>query len=72
MIWIFALALHADQCFKLKDVRNAVCWAQCRSDGADLGYYLEKSHECVCGFKKRYELATESRIHVKTLRETSD
>lgn len=67
MTWLLWLTLaHAKpQCYSLGDIRSAVCFALCRSDGSDLGHYEEKSHACVCGIRKDFKEIT--RVGIKIL-----
>lgn len=62
MSWLFAMTI-ALAC----DSRTEVCWALCRHDGYDTGYYLEKGKACVCGQRKVYEEFTETKLTVPAL-----
>jgi hypothetical protein len=54
----------ANTCVQSNEIKKHVCWALCRKDTADTGYYDQKSKSCVCGFKKKYEEATNQTLKV--------
>lgn len=47
------------------DSHTDVCWALCRHDGYDTGYYAEKA--CVCGLKLVYSEFTQTKLTIPPL-----
>ena len=48
----------------VKDVKGAVCWALCRQDSYDTGFYQPSTDECLCAVKKKYREITDKRLLV--------
>lgn len=74
-------------CLNLKDVRDAECGVACRREGAQAGYYVDKTDTCACVNYYSYKKATrkvpmlnrmdtnpvqESDIYVKSPKEFGD
>lgn len=72
LLLLMALAGAASkaECLTLTQARSLVCSALCAQDGADLGYYVESSGDCVCGFKKKYAEMKRTKILIKTFSNT--
>ena len=51
-------------CYSKVDIKNNVCWALCRNDGADTGSYEQKTNNCICGYRKNFKEITAPVIHV--------
>jgi hypothetical protein len=46
------------------DVKNSVCWAMCRSEGFDTGFFEIKTDSCICGQRKRFKDITDKALKV--------
>lgn len=59
-------------CLTFKDVKNNVCWALCRQDTYDTGYYDKAGDSCICGLKKSYKDATDKALRIAPHRAEPD
>lgn len=63
--WFFFITIvAAHECYTAIDIKTNVCWALCRQDGADLGYYQPKLGSCICGFKHDFKEYTKSVLKI--------
>ncbi len=40
------------------EVKNGICWAICRNDGFDVGFYEDKHKSCLCGRRRSFKELT--------------
>lgn len=64
-IWAYLLIQSSSaECLSKDDIKTNVCWALCRADGFDTGFFETKSDSCVCGQRKKYKEITDKVIRV--------
>ena len=51
-------------CLTENDVKNRVCWAMCRGEGFDTGFFEIKTDSCICGQRKKFKDITDKALKV--------
>lgn len=47
-----------------RQLKSAACWALCRQDEFDTGYYVEKEDNCWCVSKRRFRDASAVKLSI--------
>lgn len=61
---ITTFAADAPKCFSPKDMKNVLCFALCRHDGYDSGFFSDSRAKCLCGAERDLSEMMNPRIDV--------
>jgi hypothetical protein len=57
-------ATPAPKCYSLADMKSYVCWALCRQEEYESGYYSGKDDDCNCVHKVKFKEMADMKIHI--------
>ncbi len=61
----FLLVKYASAgCLKTTEAKSTICWAICRTEGFDTGYFEARNDSCICGQRRRFKEITEKSLRI--------